>query len=364
MTGRVVASSVFAIALALFLVTMPFLSLQQEVVLGSGISSCQEVRETSFLSTDLSAAPRCLTIVASNLVLDCAGHTITGPGITNAGQGLDVSIGIHGRGVSNVTIANCKVIGTDYGILFEDSSDITFTSNEVENYFQSGLHLHGRGQAFLKRNKIRAGSGNAVGVVIDGEFEAELEENEFASGLLRSLGVQGFTDAFSTGDILSVETVEVEEDSSFETDTGVYRGKARNRPRKNLKVKLNVTLNETELNQTELNETLLNETQLNATLNETALNETNSTRINTTELGSNLTINFTENETLNLTDDQSTGNQTNESEQTTAPLTGLIVDMQRNETIELIDNATQAGQGEDVGEDVVRVNETGGNETE
>jgi hypothetical protein len=45
---------------------------------GETITSCGTVTEDSVMGNDLTTNGTCLTIGASNIVLDCAGHSITG----------------------------------------------------------------------------------------------------------------------------------------------------------------------------------------------------------------------------------------------------------------------------------------------
>jgi len=91
------------------------------------ITSCGIVTENSVLASNLSSIgqPSCLTIGANNIVLDCAGHSITGDG---------TGYGIYLLYKSGVTIKNCVVEGFHSGIRSAVGSNYnTFINNTINN---------------------------------------------------------------------------------------------------------------------------------------------------------------------------------------------------------------------------------------
>ena len=68
-----------------------------------------------------------LVIEASNVVLNCAGHSISG-------VGADFSDGISvWEGLTGVTVKNCNVTRFDWGFFLYNSSGHTFTGNTADN---------------------------------------------------------------------------------------------------------------------------------------------------------------------------------------------------------------------------------------
>lgn len=94
------------------------------------LSACGSVKTDAVLSSDISAAGTCFTIDADNIVLDCAGHSITGKG------GLQNS-GILLQGRKGVTVKNCEVIGFGDGIYLTSTKDSTISGNTaLKNEYQ------------------------------------------------------------------------------------------------------------------------------------------------------------------------------------------------------------------------------------
>jgi parallel beta-helix repeat protein len=93
------------------------------------VSSCGTLStagETYVLAQDItSAAGTCLTLGANNIILDCAGHSITGTG--TSGTGIS-----SGRS-SGVTIKNCLVSRFYYGIYLDFSSNSILSNNTVSS---------------------------------------------------------------------------------------------------------------------------------------------------------------------------------------------------------------------------------------
>ncbi len=105
--------------------------------LGTAINTCGAITKpgTYHLTGNIGGSGDCLNIRASNVVLDCQGHSIQGAGFN--GVGIVVrKLGILGNErPKNVEIRNCTVSGYHYGIQVEASSGIYIHHNTLtRNY--------------------------------------------------------------------------------------------------------------------------------------------------------------------------------------------------------------------------------------
>jgi len=73
-------------------------------------SACKVLTESITLNRDVSSSGTCFSINADNIVLDCAGHTITGD---------DTGYGIYSNKANHTTIKNCNVENFSKGIYFD-----------------------------------------------------------------------------------------------------------------------------------------------------------------------------------------------------------------------------------------------------
>jgi parallel beta-helix repeat protein len=109
-------------------------------------------------------------IEASDVTLDCAGHTISG-------ASLDPNwSGIHVNGRSGVTIRNCFVDDFNAGFEIKGSSDNTFENNTISNVRQ-GFTLLGSDSNTLFGNRV-VGASDWFGYgLFEGSDGNELREN-------------------------------------------------------------------------------------------------------------------------------------------------------------------------------------------
>ena len=91
---------------------------------------CNIIQDTT-LEADMTCEGTAITIGADNIVLDCAGRSITGTGI---GSGIFLS------GRTGVTIKNCVVTKFSNGINLASSSKNILTSNTVSSNY-NGIYL-------------------------------------------------------------------------------------------------------------------------------------------------------------------------------------------------------------------------------
>jgi parallel beta-helix repeat protein len=118
--------------LLVLLTCLFFVLLLASPVSAADITSCGSVTEDSVLASDLTSTGTCLTIKADNIVLDCAGHSITG-----AGTGY----GIYLNGRTGVTVKNCNIKNFYSGITIHWSSFINLTNNVVNGNSYFGIVL-------------------------------------------------------------------------------------------------------------------------------------------------------------------------------------------------------------------------------
>ncbi|MGD0477194.1 MAG: NosD domain-containing protein [Nitrososphaerales archaeon] len=120
--------------------------------------SCGESITTSTtLSADIGpCSGDGLDIGASNIVLDCAGHTISSTSSNNFG------IDLYGH--TNVTVENCVVTGFHDGIRLDYSSGNTFTGNTADSNSFGGFNLFDSSSNTLTGNT--ADSNSYAGFII------------------------------------------------------------------------------------------------------------------------------------------------------------------------------------------------------
>jgi parallel beta-helix repeat protein len=147
------------------------------------------------LSADLNCSDTGLFIGADNITLDCAGHSITGPGIWVA-SGIN-----NGGGFDGITIKNCSVSNFGIGLYFVDSSNSTITLNNtnsdgwfgiilvsgtgnnvnhntVTNHYNSGIALSGSSNNTVEYN---IGTSNAYGIYSGGSPNNLINNNILTS---------------------------------------------------------------------------------------------------------------------------------------------------------------------------------------
>lgn len=112
------------------------------------------VTENTTLTADCSQG---IAIAADNVVLDCGGHTVTGPG---TGNGIEV------RGHTGVRVVNCNVTNFDVGFRLRDSNANTFTYNTSVRNRVDGFDLDDSNDNIFIQN--HASENGDHGVELDG----------------------------------------------------------------------------------------------------------------------------------------------------------------------------------------------------
>ncbi|VVB65666.1 Right handed beta helix region [Candidatus Gugararchaeum adminiculabundum] len=90
-----------------------------------------------------------LNISASNIVLDCNGHTLSGS---------KIGYGIYMPTKANNTIKNCVILNFSRGIYLQTSLNITLESNSVYNNTQYGIYLASTNTSTLLGNSVNNNS--------------------------------------------------------------------------------------------------------------------------------------------------------------------------------------------------------------
>lgn len=172
---------------------------------------------TATLTKDLQQG---VVIAAPDIVLDGAGHSLTGGG---KGSGK----GVYAKQLQRVTVRNLRVSGFDYGIYLEQCGEATVagntvsgnayygiylkssfgttvTGNSVEANADTGIHVSSGSDNVLTNNTVRASGQH--GIYLNRCFGSRLEGNAM-DGNLANLRVDGANDAEYTHTIASNNTV-------------------------------------------------------------------------------------------------------------------------------------------------------------
>jgi len=151
--------------------------------------------ESHTMSYDLLCGGDGLIIGASDIVLDCGGHKIIGPGGHN---------GIHLEGWVGVTIKNCIIKGFENGIYLRWSDGNTLSNNTASTNSQSGIAIYESGDNIIRDNELsynldglkimsgEYGSGRSItdnniahntnnGIHLEGQYETSISGNEVTS---------------------------------------------------------------------------------------------------------------------------------------------------------------------------------------
>ncbi|MEE8400858.1 MAG: right-handed parallel beta-helix repeat-containing protein, partial [Candidatus Hydrothermarchaeaceae archaeon] len=125
------------------------------------VDSCETLsiaNETYNLNTDINSSGTCLTIGASDVILDCQENSITG-------ENASGSYGISANGKSNVTIKNCNIRDYQYGIYLDSSNSSTLENNTASSNARWGIILDSSSFNSLTNNT--AHSNGYDGILLD-----------------------------------------------------------------------------------------------------------------------------------------------------------------------------------------------------
>jgi parallel beta-helix repeat protein len=122
-------------------------------------------------------------ILADNIVLDCAGHSIIGSGTGN---------GINIINKKNVTIENCIVATFGRGVWIRTSSDVSIISSNISNNVQNeGILIDGSSNSKLISNLITNNKDYGVYIVYSSQFFAGADYNTIYGNTINKNGLRG-----------------------------------------------------------------------------------------------------------------------------------------------------------------------------
>lgn len=167
---RTVVAALLALAATLALSADP-----AEAKLCGGIVPCEcgdTVAESVTLDADMGVCDRSALRITQKVVLDCAGHTITGNDESNAKFGIEID------GAVGAVVRNCKVTGFRRGLRINAGSRNVLQNNEsYANKY--GIDLAGETEAnILKGNKVY--DNRDEGVHLGGSHRNRIQDNEIS----------------------------------------------------------------------------------------------------------------------------------------------------------------------------------------
>ena len=102
-----------------------------------------------------------IVIETDNVTLDCAGHTIHGPGAADMVAGVFID---HASGVTvkQCVITGFTVVGSDNGIFVRDSSAVTISGNTVSGNAAQGIVLQRSDGGIVRGNTATGNGANGI----------------------------------------------------------------------------------------------------------------------------------------------------------------------------------------------------------
>jgi len=95
-----------------------------EIEYTTGSVGCEDISTDTVLTKNLTSSGTCINIVADDVELNCAGHTITGDG---------TGFGVNIENRENVTVRDCTIKNYEEGIRYIHSKDSAFRRNRIYN---------------------------------------------------------------------------------------------------------------------------------------------------------------------------------------------------------------------------------------
>ena len=143
------------------------------IVAGQDIANCQTISSPGYytLTQDVSLSGTCFTVNVDDVIIDCAGHTIT----YSIGGGADT------RGVyswkSNTTVKNCNIIDGNpgstnsnrIGIYYASAFNGTIQDNYIEGGSRGAIYLSNHDYGTIKNNNVTCRNG--AGIMLTGNSD-------------------------------------------------------------------------------------------------------------------------------------------------------------------------------------------------
>jgi parallel beta-helix repeat protein len=171
-----------------------------EKIFDSKDVSCGDVlTSNTVLTSDLTCAGDGLIIGANNVVLDCAGHTIT-YGTTEEGIGVDLTDS-SGSTVKNCVIVKNSMVGySNRGIRLYNSANSLIEDNEVQTGGQgnTGIGISKSDNSIIQLNLITNNAQLTKSISLGGDQEnIQIKNNEINSNGVDSLSIRIDSDSLN-----------------------------------------------------------------------------------------------------------------------------------------------------------------------
>lgn len=176
------------------------------------VSACQRIVESGryALTTGLDGAPievsaapdlfpaytgersverACIEIVASDVTLDCRGHTLTGSG-EDASDTAGISVaGNAGGPLSNVSVENCVITAYQFGLYAGHLDGGRIVNTEVRRNDGTGLYLTGLANVSVAENT--AEGNDPDGILVIGGQDVVVSDNVAIYNRMRGITFEG-----------------------------------------------------------------------------------------------------------------------------------------------------------------------------
>ncbi len=127
-----------------------------------GCQSLDQAGATYILQNNIDDGyDQCFSFYASNIILDCGGHTI-------AGTGYGSGNGIYAESVNGITVKNCIITNFDNGIQFNSVQNSNLINNTVHDNWQAGIFLYYNSNDNLVSNNHVCNNEYDNNIVIEG----------------------------------------------------------------------------------------------------------------------------------------------------------------------------------------------------
>jgi len=135
---------------------------------------CGVIDQDTTLTGNITAEGTCFIINASDVILDCAGHTITG---NNTG------IGVLSFNKTNVSIRNCVLLNFSDGIYLNYTNNSLVYNNTAYNLQDDGLELYYANNNTIQRNNLTGhDGGNNIAIQMEQSDNNLLQNNNLITG--------------------------------------------------------------------------------------------------------------------------------------------------------------------------------------
>jgi parallel beta-helix repeat protein len=152
-------------------------------------------------------------IEGNNITLDCAGRTVSGPGVEGFSGGIQVQFS------TSITVKRCKVTAFGVnGIYAVDSNNSRYENNKLIGNGANGIHLEGGVANLIIGNTVRGGAGNGIAITRSSQTLIEQNTVQDQKGSCGILVGDGSHHNMVVGNTSTRNNIGVLVDSSWEND--------------------------------------------------------------------------------------------------------------------------------------------------